>query len=48
MPASPAIRPRADGDGVVNAGDKMHSHPKPREAGLEAMDRVVRGTYCTD
>lgn len=32
-----------------NADDKMHSHPKPRRAGLEAMGLwVVCGTYCTD
>ncbi|SDK80056.1 hypothetical protein [Arthrobacter sp. ok362] len=32
-----------------NADDKMHSHPKPRRAGLEAMGLwVLCGTYCTD
>lgn len=32
-----------------NADDKMHSHPKPRRAGLEAMGLwVLAGTYCTD
>lgn len=32
-----------------NADDKMHSHPKPRKAGLEAMGLwLVCGTYCTD
>lgn len=32
-----------------NADDKMHSHPKPRKAGLEAMGLwVLCGTFCTD
>lgn len=32
-----------------NADDKLHSHPKTRTAGLEAMGLwVVAGTYCTD
>lgn len=32
-----------------NADDKMHSHPKPRQAGLEAMGLwLLAGTYCTD
>lgn len=32
-----------------NADDKMHSHPKMRVAGLEAMGLwLVSGTYCTD
>lgn len=32
-----------------NADDKMHSHPKVRAAGLEAIGLwLVAGTYCTD
>ncbi|MGV0109812.1 hypothetical protein [Arthrobacter sp. CP30] len=32
-----------------NADDKMHSHPKVRRAGLEAIGLwLVCGTYCTD
>lgn len=32
-----------------NADDKMHSHPKIRTAGLEAIGLwLVSGTYCTD
>lgn len=32
-----------------NADDKMHSHPKVRTAGLEAIGLwLVSGTYCTD
>ena len=32
-----------------NADDKMHSHPKPRQAGLEAMGLwLLAGTYCSD
>jgi hypothetical protein len=32
-----------------NADDKMHSHPKPRQAGLEAMGLwLMAGTYCSD
>lgn len=32
-----------------NADDKMHSHPKVRQAGLEAIGLwTVAGTYCTD
>lgn len=32
-----------------NADDKMHSHPKMRTAGLEAMGLwLLAGTYCTD
>lgn len=32
-----------------NADDKMHSHPKVRTAGLEAIGLwTVAGTYCTD
>lgn len=32
-----------------NADDKMHSHPKSRIAGLEAMGLwLLAGTYCTD
>jgi hypothetical protein len=32
-----------------NADDKMHSHPKSRVAGLEAMGLwLLAGTYCTD
>ncbi len=32
-----------------NADDKMHSHAKPRQAGLEAMGLwLLSGTYCTD
>lgn len=32
-----------------NADDKMHSHPKVRAAGLEAIGLwTVCGTYCTD
>lgn len=32
-----------------NADDKMHSHPKVRAAGLEAIGLwTVAGTYCTD
>lgn len=32
-----------------NADDKMHSHPKIRKAGLEAIGLwLVSGTYCTD
>ncbi|MGP5256404.1 hypothetical protein [Glutamicibacter ardleyensis] len=32
-----------------NADDKMHSHPKVRNAGLEAIGLwLVSGTYCTD
>ena len=32
-----------------NADDKMHSHPKVRQAGLEAVGLwLVSGTYCTD
>lgn len=32
-----------------NADDKMHSHPKMRAAGLEAMGLwLLAGTYCTD
>lgn len=31
-----------------NADDKLHSHPKTRQAGLEAMGLwVVAGTYCS-
>lgn len=33
----------------LNADDKMHSHPKSRVAGLEAMGLwLLAGTYCTD
>ena len=32
-----------------NADDKMHSHPKMRAAGLEAIGLwTLAGTYCTD
>jgi len=32
-----------------NADDKMHSHPKSRVAGLEAMGLwLLAGTYCAD
>lgn len=32
-----------------NADDKMHSHPKPRRAGLEAMGLwVLAGTYSVE
>jgi hypothetical protein len=32
-----------------NADDKMHSHPKMRQAGLEAIGLwTLAGTYCTD
>ena len=32
-----------------NTDDKLHSHPKTRAAGLEAIGLwVVAGTYCTD
>lgn len=32
-----------------NADDRMHSHPKVRTAGLEAIGLwLVSGTYCTD
>lgn len=32
-----------------NADDKMHSHPKSRAAGLEAIGLwLLAGTYCTD
>jgi hypothetical protein len=32
-----------------NADDKMHSHPKSRAAGLEAIGLwTLAGTYCTD
>lgn len=32
-----------------NADDKMHSHPKMRAAGLEAMGLwLMCGTYCSD
>ncbi len=32
-----------------NADDKMHSHPKSRTAGLEAIGLwTLAGTYCTD
>lgn len=32
-----------------NADDKMHSHPKVRRAGLEAIGLwLVCGTYCKD
>ena len=32
-----------------NADDKMHSHPKSRRAGLEAMGLwLLAGTLCTD
>lgn len=32
-----------------NADDKMHSHPKSRQAGLEAIGLwTLAGTYCTD
>lgn len=32
-----------------NADDQLHSHPKSRAAGLEAMGLwVLAGTYCTN
>lgn len=32
-----------------NADDRLHSHPKARKAGLEAMGLwVVSGTYCSN
>lgn len=32
-----------------NADDKMHSHPKSRAAGLEAIGLwLLAGTYCAD
>jgi hypothetical protein len=48
FPSMDSIRKEL-GMASFNADDKMHSHPKSRIAGLEAMGLgLLAGTYCTD